>query len=111
MFQACKDGGNGIMVNIFLDDWRPCADNFLKATCYSEFCRLVDKYLNEIDTISLDYDLDEFKTGYDAAVYIVEKGITPKKIIIHSSHSRRKKIYDYLKENLPNVELVVYYPL
>lgn len=98
-------------VNIFLDDYRPPLRNFEVARDYNDFIRLVNQNKNNIGIISFDYDLDSVKTGLDAAKYIIENNIVVEKLRIHSSHSNRKKIYELLKENYPNVEIEVLYKL
>lgn len=94
-------------MNIFLDDVRPCPDGYLVARDYNDFVRLVSDNKDNIDTVSLDYDLDSVRTGFDAAKFLVENKIMPKKICIHSnSTSGVKLIYKYLKENTTGIEIV-----
>ena len=77
-------------MNIFLDDIRPCPDNFVCARDFIDFVRIV----------SLDYDLDSMKTGLDAAKFLIENDIIPNKIILHSeSDFGVRRIYKYLSSN------------
>lgn len=98
-------------INIFLDDYRPCPLGYECARDYNTFEYLVKKNKDNIGTISLDFNLDSIRNGYDAAKFLVDNNIVVENFIIHSSHSKRKKIYELLKENYPNVEIKLYYPL
>lgn len=77
-------------MNIFLDDERSpiyiksnlgkdYPSNWIVATNYFEFCRLVDENLDRIKLVSFDHDVASFDesgkewTGKDAADYLISK--------------------------------------
>lgn len=94
-------------MNIFLDDARPCPDGYTATRDYNDFVRLVLANKENIDTISLDYDLDSVRTGLNAAEFLVRNEICPKKIIIHSnSDYGAKRMYHYLVEHTSGIEIV-----
>ena len=87
-------------MKIFLDDLR----NFEEAlkngyTCVRSYNECVELLLsNEIDSISLDYDLDADETGLDVLKYMNEKKVTPKEIIVHSTHAGGvREMIDYIE--------------
>lgn len=53
-------------VKIWLDDVRPAPSGWIHAKNYKEFWFAIHEHLREISAISLDHDLGEQKTGYDA---------------------------------------------
>lgn len=88
-------------MNIYLDDNRPCPDNFELAETLSEFKELVRRYKDDLGVISLDYDLGGFGTGLDAAKFLVENSFFPRKAEVHSNHPDKDILYYYLKEHMP----------
>lgn len=59
------------MMNLYLDDIRPCPENFILVTSYDEFVYHIEH--NEFPNfISFDHDLGLGKTGYDCAKFLVE---------------------------------------
>lgn len=87
-------------MNIFLDDIRPCPDNFVCARDFNDFVRIVSLNKEQLNIVSLDYDLDSMKTGLDAAKFLIENDIIPNKIILHSeSDFGVRRIYKYLSSN------------
>lgn len=55
---------------------------------YEKCISILQFFKNEIEVICLDYDLGEtsLSTGYNITVYMFNNNITPKHIIIHSTH-------------------------
>ena len=96
-------------MKIFLDDTREFPDKMHGFNCvrdYQTCIILIDVFQNEIDFISLDYDLSDEFTGLDVLKYMKANGIMPKSINIHSTHSiGRGKMYKYAKENFVDCEI------
>lgn len=88
-------------MKIFLDDRRPCPDGFTLCEDYMDFCRMVSQHRNEIEEISLDYDLGGPRSGMDACRYLVEYRICPRHVTIHSDHENAGKMLSYLREHMP----------
>lgn len=76
-------------MKIFLDDVRKVKDELQYTTVrtYDECILLISIWNNRIEMISIDYSLGTEKTGFDVLVYMVENGINPHHINIHSDHS------------------------
>lgn len=93
-------------MNIFLDDMRTCPKGFVLAINYDECIKLLN---NNIDIISLDHDLGEDKTGYDVAKFMVENGIYPNVIYLHSANPIGvKNMYELLDHYAPrNVDIQI----
>jgi len=77
------------MINIFMDDIRPCPERFTLAKNALE-CRLL-LLANDINILSLDHDLNETETGYDLCKWLIEAGqynqnIYPKQIFLHTAN-------------------------
>ena len=76
-------------INLYVDDIRRCPNDFVVARNYDEAIELLNN--KKINILSLDHDLgiDEHgveKNGYDIVKYICERGISPKKIYIHTDN-------------------------
>lgn len=87
-------------MRIILDDKRNFPDReYNCCRSYDDCIALIDIFKNDIQFISLDYDLDEDNTGYDVLVYMKENNIFSDHINIHSSHElgvpKMKKYADY----------------
>jgi hypothetical protein len=96
------------MINVFLDDLRPCPKGFKLVKSVSECIELIKK--NNINVLSLDHDLGFGRpSGFEVVKYIVSNKIYPCKIIIHTANPfGRIRMYKLLKENMPiNVTLLV----
>lgn len=94
-------------MKIFLDDIRPCPDRFELCRSFDEFSRLVLQNKENIQEISLDYDLGTIRNGMDACKFLVAHQIQCPKITIHSTHSRAYAMEYYLKENMKETEIVL----
>jgi len=100
------------MINIFLDDLRPCPEGFtwIKNADYliHQFKCCQDIKL-EVNILSLDHDLgDNELTGYDFCKWLVEEGyenptIYPKVIYLHTANGvGRDNMYQLLNRYKPN---------
>lgn len=94
-------------MRIFLDDIRPCPDRFELCRSYDEFTRMVLENKDNIQEISLDYDLGSVYTGMDACKFLAANGIECPKIVIHSTHSRAYAMEYYLKEVMKKSEIIL----
>ena len=94
-------------MKIFLDDYRACPDRFELCRSYEEFTRMVMQNKDDIEVISLDYDLGSIRNGLDACEFLVEKQIKCPKIMIHSDHPNASKMYVYLTENMKESEVIM----
>ena len=96
-------------MRIFLDDIRPCPDRYELCRSYEEFTRLILENRENIQEISLDYDLGTVRNGLDACKFLVANQIKCPKIRIHSTHSRACVMEYYLKECMKDSEIVWLY--
>jgi hypothetical protein len=97
-------------MKIFLDDRRKIDKkyNYNVANDYEECILFLDVFKNDIELISLDYDLSNTcdNTGYDVLVYMAENKIYPKQINIHSDHSIGvPRMKEYAKMNFPGTNI------
>lgn len=94
------------MINLYLDDLRPCPDGFILAKTSLE-CKMLAMF-NFVNILSLDHDLGEEETGYDFCKWLVEKGITcediyPKVIYLHTANGvGRDNMYQLLNRYKPD---------
>jgi hypothetical protein len=107
-------------MNVYLDDMRKEPKNFILAKTYKECISLLES--NNIDILSLDHDLGDFEngkeyTGYDVAMYIVEKqenesiNIWPKEIYMHTANPiGRQNMFSLLNNYKPSNVKVYNYP-
>jgi len=97
-------------MKIFLDDTREVDEkNKYNVVRYYDDCiMLVDIFRNDIEWISLDYDLSATcrNTGFDVLVYMFENKIFPEHINIHSNHDTgADKMKAYANKNFPNTKI------
>jgi predicted kinase len=85
-------------INVFLDDYRSCPDDFTLAKNVEE-CILLLKD-NKIGHLSLDHDLgSREQNGLNLVHYLVKNGLFAERITIHSANSvGGKNMYNYLKD-------------
>jgi hypothetical protein len=69
-------------MKLWVDDERPAPSGWTHAHNYREATGYL--YTGKVDTISLDHDLGEDKSGYDIAKFLVEQRIWPRIIYIHT---------------------------
>ncbi|MDH6603732.1 hypothetical protein OKW23_000873 [Bacilli bacterium PM5-9] len=88
-------------MKIFLDDNRNIDNSEYSIIRTYENCIILLKtFSNDIDIISLDYDLGGNKTGYDVIEYMYSNNIIPRHINIHSTHKEGSNmIEEYAKTN------------
>jgi hypothetical protein len=94
-------------MKIFLDDIREINEKYKYNCVYTYFqcVVLIDAFKNNIEVISLDYDLgaDSKQTGFDVLVYMHDKGIQPIHINFHSDHEIGvPKMSSYAAMHFPN---------
>jgi len=103
------------MINLFLDDLRPCPDNFILAKNVPQ-CRILLQH-NQVIRLSLDHDLGDLETGYDLCKWIVEAGqynesIYPKEIFLHTANPvGRDNMYQLLNRYKPDWVKLHYGPM
>ena len=94
------------MIDIFMDDLRPCPEGFTLAKDALE-CRML-LLENEVNILSLDHDLGETETGYDFVKWLVEIGmddpnIYPKVIYLHTANPvGRHNMFQLLERYKPD---------
>jgi hypothetical protein len=96
------------MINVFLDDLRPCPKGYKYVQTVDECIKIITKY--KVNTLSLDHDLGFGKpSGYEVVRYMVQNRTYPKKIVIHSANPfGRFRMYELLNKHKPtNVILLV----
>ena len=72
------------MINIFLDDIRPCPAGFVAARSAEECMLLIAEY--EVNLLSLDYELGYgLPNGAAVVRSIIAGGKYPKEVFVHSS--------------------------
>lgn len=91
-------------MKIFLDDCRLSPIGFECVKNIDEFIKLVKNHVDTLEEISFDYDLgkNDARTGLDACIFLVENGIFPPKLIVHSTHPKACEMYSYLVKNMPD---------
>lgn len=89
------------MINVFLDDLRPCPANFRLARTVNECIRLLKG--NKVKILSLDYDLGIGQpNGMDLVQYMVAHRLYAENIVIHSANPfGRLRMYSLLNQNKP----------
>jgi len=89
------------MIHVFLDDVRYCPTGFAHARTADECRLLID--LEEIDILSLDYDLGWGEpSGLEVVRHIVRTGRYPRRIFFHtSSPSGKTAMREMLAANAP----------
>lgn len=98
------------MINVFLDDLRPCPKGFKFAQTAKECIKLIRE--NKVNILSLDHDLG-FGTpsGFEVVNYIVNNKTYPKKIIIHSANPfGRLRMYNLLIRYKPEKVILLVQP-
>lgn len=99
------------MINVYLDDLRPCPRGFTLARNAEECIALLESC--EIHILSLDHDLGyDQPTGYDVTRYMVEHGKFAREIYLHTSSAiGRTNMYQLLYRNRPDGVKVYSYPM
>ena len=92
-------------MKIFLDDTKLCPKGWLWVKTIEEFKEAVEKNVDNLEEISLDYELgvtDKGRTGIDACRYLIENNIFCSKIVIHSTHPKADQMKEILLANKKN---------
>lgn len=98
-------------MKIFLDDVCLCPCGWKQAKTYKEFIDLIEKNKNNIELVSLDYDLsfsDKNLNGIDVCEFLIENNIKCNKIIIHSTHPKIDLMYKMLSKKYENIIIKEY---
>ncbi|WP_307719849.1 cyclic-phosphate processing receiver domain-containing protein [Paenibacillus kobensis] len=100
--------GDGTLKHIFLDDYRKCPSGFVLARDAEECIMLLANM--PVGILSLDYDLGYGQpTGLEVVRYIVEHGIYPQEVYLHtSSEAGRMQMYRLLSQHAPK-DMVLHY--
>lgn len=93
------------LINLYLDDLRPCPENFVLAKNIEEAKEIMKE--NKVAIFSLDHDLGQDKegnilpTGYDFVKYLCETGLdeTCKAIYLHTDNPVGKENMRQLLRN------------
>lgn len=95
-------------MRVYLDDIREAPNGWTKITNYSDLIEFLEDYKDEIKEISLDHDLGEEKTGYDACKWMVENEYWIPIIRIHSANVVGiKNMYQLLDRYAPDNVMIV----
>ncbi|SDX77611.1 cyclic-phosphate processing receiver domain-containing protein [Paenibacillus sp. CF384] len=94
------------MINVYLDDYRPCPEGFVLAKTAAE-CILLLQH-EEVDILSLDFELGWGQpSGLAVAEYIVSSGRFPRTCYFHtSSLAGRMQMVHLLTQHAPlNIQI------
>lgn len=97
-------------MKIFLDDVRLCPKGYEGVKTVEEFEKIVLANREQIEEISLDYDLSSSgsaRTGLSACDFLVKEKIVCPVIRIHSDHPCAVKMYDFLTANMKGSDVVM----
>lgn len=99
------------MINVYLDDFRPCPKGFVLARNMEECLTLLGNC--KVNILSLDHDLGIGEpTGYDLVRQMVERGYYANEIYLHSSSaSGRMNMYQLLMKHKPEHVVIYNYPM
>lgn len=99
------------MINVYLDDFRPCPKGFVLARNVEECLLLLGNC--KVDILSLDHDLGIGEpTGFDLVKQMVEKGYYANEIYLHSSsRSGRMNMYELLQQHKPDNVIIYEHPI
>ncbi|WP_274650673.1 cyclic-phosphate processing receiver domain-containing protein [Paenibacillus humicola] len=89
------------MINVYLDDYRPCPRGFALAKNAEECILLLEH--ERVGILSLDYDLGWGQpTGLEVVRYMVASGRYPQAVYLHSSSpAGRMQMYHLLSQHAP----------
>lgn len=88
-------------MNIFVDDKRRGLKDFAVVRTYDKAIKVITENKDNIDILSLDYDLGQPKNGMDIVKYLIDNKIYPKWINVHSTHVFSIEMIKLLMENIP----------
>ncbi|MFB9330441.1 cyclic-phosphate processing receiver domain-containing protein [Paenibacillus aurantiacus] len=89
------------MINVYLDDFRPCPAGFVLAKNAEECILLLEG--EQIGILSLDFDLGWGQpTGLHVVQAMVQLGLYPQEVYLHtSSPSGKMQMYQLLLRHAP----------
>ncbi|MEI7024321.1 cyclic-phosphate processing receiver domain-containing protein [Paenibacillus sp. y28] len=89
------------MINVFMDDLRPCPDGFTLARTVEECLLLLREC--EVNVLSLDHDMGWGQpNGTDLAAAIVREALFPREVYLHSSSEiGRRRMFELLYSAKP----------
>ncbi|MFS0782159.1 cyclic-phosphate processing receiver domain-containing protein [Bacillus sp. 1P06AnD] len=92
-------------INVFLDDFRTCPNNYVLCTNIDECLHILKNY--HIDYLSLDHDLvNKKRNGSMLAKKMVDLQLFAKHITIHSANSvGGKTMYNCFKDAQKNLKM------
>lgn len=95
------------MINVYLDDERPCPKGFVLARTVADCIKLLMN--NDVSILSLDHDLGDGPSGYDLALYMVEYELYPKTCIVFHTQNPvgRQNMYQLLSRYAPESVSVI----
>ncbi|WP_261130020.1 cyclic-phosphate processing receiver domain-containing protein [Bacillus sp. Marseille-Q3570] len=103
-------------INVFLDDVRPCPENYILASDIEECIKLLKE--KDIQHLSLDHDLEnKYRNGYMLVEYMVKHKLFADTITVHSANSGAgKRMFLFLKDAqedflIPRDVKIIYNPL
>jgi len=99
------------MINVYLDDFRPCPKGFVLARNVEECLALLSNC--KVNILSLDHDLGFGEpTGYDLVKKMVQHGYYANEIYLHtSSASGRMNMYQLLQKHKPEHVSIYSHPM
>ncbi|WP_342779062.1 cyclic-phosphate processing receiver domain-containing protein [Paenibacillus hemerocallicola] len=100
-----------MMIDLYMDDARPCPKGFVLAKDAAECVELLKEC--DVRVLSLDYDLGwNMPTGMEVVRYIVAERRFPSVIYLHtSSAAGRLQMYQTLYANKPGHVRLYNYPM
>ncbi|WP_349409728.1 cyclic-phosphate processing receiver domain-containing protein [Pseudalkalibacillus sp. SCS-8] len=103
-------------INVFLDDVRPCPDDYFLASDMEECIQFLRR--GNIKHLSLDHDLEnKARNGFMVVEYMVRHKLFAETITVHSANAGAgKKMFYYLKDAqeqfiIPQTVEIYYHPL
>jgi Cyclic-phosphate processing Receiver domain len=99
------------MINVYLDDYRPCPPGFVLAKSAAECILLLEH--EEVDVLSLDFELGWGQpNGLAVAQYIVDSGRYPRACYFHtSSAAGRISMIHLLQQHAPSEVAIHHGPM
>ena len=97
-------------MNLFLDDTRiqPRSADWQSTDDYYEFIGLINKYVDCLETVDLDYNIgdDSLYNGYHVLKYMKDHSIRCTHINVHSTHETgRDLMLNYAKSNFTDIKV------
>jgi hypothetical protein len=89
LIEAFRKHGKQMPIKLYVDDEYPCPAGWVLARTFAEAIEHLER--GNIESISLDHDLGEERTGYDIVCYIerlvhADAEYLPPAIVVHSAN-------------------------